>query len=396
MCRWPVFALRLASGKEARLLAGHPWIYRNEIARVEGDGEPGAIARIVDDRGRFLGQAMVNLKSQIAGRLLTRLEEPIGEAFFARRISEAVDRCGRSVGGPGACRLIFGEADHLPGLIVDRYSDLLVVQILTAGMERVREAILSALRDVARPRAIYERNDASPRKLEGLELRKGFAWGERETGLWIQEGDLSFFVDVAEGQKTGFFLDQRENHQVVKGLATGRDVLDCFCYSGGFTVSAAAGEATSVIGIDLSAEAIDWAERSAEQNGVASRCTFMIGNAFDALRAFDREDRRFGLVILDPPAFTKGKQALAGALRGYKEINLRAMKLLAPEGVLVTCSCSYHVDPPTFLEMLRAAAADAHREFHVREIRTQAADHPILLAARETQYLKCAILEVLS
>ena len=390
-----MFTLRLSRGRDARVLAGHPWVYRNEIARVEGQGEPGAVAQVLDGRGRFLGQAMVNLRSQIAGRLLTRAEEPIDGAFFARRVREAVGRCGRSVNGPDACRLIFGEADHLPGLIVDRYGDLLVIQILTAGMERVRDAILAALRDAIQPRAIYERNDASPRKLEGLELRKGFAWGEGETGLWILEGELSFFVEVAEGQKTGFFLDQRENRQAVKGLAAGRDVLDCFCYSGGFTLSAAAGGATSVMGIDLSEEAIAWAERSAERNGLSSRCTFMIANAFDALRAFDREDRRFGLVILDPPAFTKGKQALEGALRGYKEINLRAMKLLAPGGVLMTCSCSYHLDPPTFLEMLRAAAADAHREFHLRELRTQAADHPILLAARETQYLKCAILEAL-
>jgi len=391
-----VFTLRLDSGKEARLLAGHPWIYRNEIARVEEEGEPGAIAHVLDGRGRFLGQAMVNLRSQIAGRLLTRAEERIDGAFFARRVREAVGRCGRSVSGPDACRLIFGEADRLPGLIVDRYGDLLVIQILTAGMERVREAILAALRDATHPRAIFERNDASPRKLEGLELRKGFAWGEGETGLWIQEGELSFFVEVAEGQKTGFFLDQRENRKAVKGLAADRDVLDCFCYSGGFSLSAAAGGAPSVIGIDISAEAIAWAKRSAERNELSSRCTFTIANAFDALRAFDREDRRFGLVILDPPAFTKGKQAVEGALRGYKEINLRAMKLLAPGGVLVTCSCSYHVDPPTFLEMLRAAAADAHREFHLRELRTQAADHPILLAARETQYLKCALLEALS
>jgi 23S rRNA (cytosine1962-C5)-methyltransferase len=391
-----MFTLRVANGKEARLLAGHPWIYRNEVAKVEGEGEPGAIARVLDGRGRFLGQAMVNLKSQIAGRLLTRAEDRIDEEFFARRIREAMGRYGRSVSGPDACRLIFGEADHLPGLIVDRYSDVLVLQILTAGMERVRQTILAVLRATIHPRAIYERNDASPRKLEGLELRKGFAWGEAETGVWIQEGDLSFLVEVEEGQKTGFFLDQRENRQVVKRLAAGREVLDCFCYSGGFAVSAGVGGATAVVGIDLSAEAIAWAERSAERNGLSSRCTFTNANAFDALRSFDREDRRFGLVILDPPAFTKGKQALEGALRGYNEINLRAMKLLSPGGVLATCSCSYHVDPPTFLEMLRSAAADAHREFHLREIRTQAADHPILLAARETQYLKCAILEALN
>ena len=390
-----MFTLTLAGGKEARILAGHPWIYRSEIARVEDEGESGAIAHVRDGRHRFLGQAMVNLKSQIAGRLLTRGRDPVDGAFFARRIREAMERCGRSVSGPGASRLIFGEADHLPGLIVDRYGDLLVIQLLTAGMERVRETILAALREAVGPRAIYERNDASPRKLEGLELRKGFAFGEGETGLWIREEGLQFFVEVADGQKTGFFLDQRGNRQVVKGLAAGRDVLDAFCYSGGFSLSAAVGGATSVTGIDLSAEAIAWAERSAERNGLSSRCIFQTANAFDALRGFDREDRRFGLVILDPPAFTKGRGALAGALRGYKEINLRAMKLLAPGGILVTCSCSYHVDAPAFLEMLRGAAADAHREFRLRELRTQAADHPVLLAAKETQYLKCAILEAL-
>lgn len=391
-----VFTIRLASGKEARIQAGHPWIYRGEIVRVDDEGEPGAIAHVRDSRGRFLGQAMVNLKSQIAGRLLTRQEEPIDVVFFERRIREAVSRCGRSMHGEDACRLIFGEADHLPGLILDRYGDLLVIQILTAGMERLREMILGVVNGVIQPRAVYERNDAPPRKLEGLGLRKGYAWGEGETGIWIREGDLNFFVEVAEGQKTGFFLDQRENRQVVKRLSEGREVLDCFCYSGGFGLSAAAGGAASVVGVDLSAEAIAWAERSAERSGYSSRCTFTVGNAFDALRAFDREGRRFGMVILDPPAFTKGKEALAGALRGYKEINLRAMKLLAPGGILVTCSCSYHVDAATFLETLRAASADAGREFHLLELRTQASDHPVLLAARETQYLKCAILGVVN
>jgi 23S rRNA (cytosine1962-C5)-methyltransferase len=390
-----VFTIRLATGREARILAGHPWIYKSEIARVEDEGEPGAIAYVRDSRGRFLGQAMVNLTSQIAGRLITRSQEKIDAAFFERRIRDAVSRCDRTIQGPNACRLVYGEADHLPGLIVDRYADLLAVQVLTAGIERVREMVLEALREVVKPRAIFERNDASPRKLEGLELRKGFAWGERETGLWIQEGELSFFVEVAEGQKTGFFLDQRENREVVKGLASGREVLDCFCYSGGFALSAASGGATSVTGIDLSAEAISWAERSADRNGLMSRCTFTTANAFDALRGFDREGRRFGMLILDPPAFTKGKAALSGALRGYKEINLRAMKLLDPGGILVTCSCSYHMDAPAFLEVLRAAAADAHREFRLVELRTQTRDHPVLLAAKETQYLKCVILEAL-
>ncbi len=388
--------MRLAFGKEARLQSGHPWIYRSEIVQVENEGEPGAVAHVQDSRGRFLGQAMVNLKSQIAGRLLSRDANSIDAAFFERRIREALARCGRSVQGPDACRLIYAEADRLPGLIVDRYGDLLVVQMLTAGMERVRDTLLAALRGAIQPRAIFERNDASPRKLEGLEPRKGYAWGEGQTGLWIQEGSLAFFVEVAEGQKTGWFLDQRENRQVVGRLAPGRQVLDCFCYSGGFALSAAAGGAASVMGIDLSAEAVAWAERSAERNGLTSLCAFTTANAFDTLRALDREGRRFDLVILDPPAFTKGKGALEGALRGYKEINLRAMKLLGPWGILVTCSCSYHVDAATFLDMLRSAAADAHREFRLLELRTQASDHPVLLAAKETQYLKCAILEVLN
>ncbi len=388
-----MLTITLAPGRESRLNAGHPWIYRSEIARAEGDATPGVIAVVRDHRGRFLGQAMANLRSQIAARLLSRVGESIDEAFLERRLREALARDGRSASGPGACRIVFGEGDRLPGLIVDRYGDLLVIQILTAGMERLRAAILAALRRVLEPRAIYERSDASARKLEGLEPRTGFAWGTGETEIWFREGDLAFFADVAAGQKTGFFLDQRENRQVVKGLARGREILDCFCYSGGFSVCAGSGGAASAVGVDISADALAWAQRSAERNGLGASCAFVVANAFDQLRAFGRDGRRFGMVILDPPAFTKGREALSGALRGYNEINLRAMKLLSPGGILVTCSCSYHVDAPTFLDMLRAAAADARREFRLLELRTQAADHPILLAAKETQYLKCAILE---
>jgi 23S rRNA (cytosine1962-C5)-methyltransferase len=388
-----MLTVTLTAGKEQRINAGHPWVYRSEIARIEGDAPLGAIALVRDHRGRVVGQAMLNVRSQIACRILTRNDEPVDEAFVERRIREALARHGRSPAGPDACRVVFGEGDRLPGLIVDRYADMLVIQILTAGMDRLRDNIVRILQRVLEPRAIYERSDASARKLEGLDLRKGFAWGEAETGVWIREGDLHLFVEVAAGQKTGFFLDQRENRQLVKRMARGREVLDGFCYSGGFSVSAAGGGAASVLGVDISAESLAWAARSAERNGLAGCCTFTSANAFDQLRAFARDGRSFGLIILDPPAFTKGREALAGALRGYNEINLRAMKLLSPGGVLVTCSCSYHVDAATFLDMLRSAAADARREFRLLELRTQAADHPILLAAKETQYLKCAILE---
>jgi 23S rRNA (cytosine1962-C5)-methyltransferase len=391
-----MITVTLAPGKERRVNAGHPWIYRSEIARVEGEPPPGALGAVLDHRGKFLGQAMVNLRSQIVARLLSRTEEPIDGAFVERRIRETLTRAGRSASGPGACRLVFGEGDQMPGLIADRYGDLVVIQILTAGMERLRDDVVAALRRVVGPRAVYERSDASTRKLEGLEFRKGYAWGAGETGVWIRESDLTFFVEVAAGQKTGFFLDQRENRQAVKRLARGRDVLDCFCYSGGFSVSAGAGGAASVLGVDISTEALSWAERSAGANGLGACCTFVAANAFDHLRALGREGRRFGMIILDPPAFTKGREALAGALRGYNEINLRAMKLLDRGGILVTCSCSYHVDAATFLDILRSAAADARREFRLLELRTQAADHPILLAAKETQYLKCAILEAVN
>jgi 23S rRNA (cytosine1962-C5)-methyltransferase len=391
-----MITVTLAPGKERRVNAGHPWIYRSEIARVEGEPPPGALGAVLDHRGKFLGQAMVNLRSQIVGRLLSRAEEPIDGAFVERRIRDALTRAGRSASGPGACRLVFGEGDQMPGLIADRYGDLVVIQILTAGMERLRDDVVAALRRVVGPRAVYERSDASTRKLEGLEFRKGYAWGAGETGVWIREGDLTFFVEVAAGQKTGFFLDQRENRQAVKRLAGGRHVLDCFCYSGGFSVSAGAGGAASVLGVDISTEALSWAERSAGANGLGACCTFVAANAFDHLRALGREGRRFGMIILDPPAFTKGREALAGALRGYNEINLRAMKLLDRGGILVTCSCSYHVDAATFLDILRSAAADARREFRLLELRTQDADHPILLAAKETQYLKCAILEAVN
>lgn len=391
-----MITVTLAPGKDNRVNAGHPWIYRSEIARIEGDPPPGALAVVSDHRGKFLGQAMVNLRSQIAARLISRVGEPIDGAFVERRIREALAAAGRSATGPGAGRLVFGEADRMPGLIADRYGDLVVIQILTAGMERLRDDVVGALRRVVGPRAIYERSDVSARKLEGLALRKGFAWGTADTGVWIREGDVAFFVEVAAGQKTGFFLDQRENRQAVKRLARGRTVLDCFCYSGGFSVSAGGGGAASVLGVDISTAALSWAERSAGENGLGACCKFVSANVFDYLRALGRDGRRFGMVILDPPAFTKGREALAGALRGYNEINLRAMKLLDPGGILVTCSCSYHVDAATFLDMLRSAAADAHREFRLLELRTQAADHPILLAAKETQYLKCAILEAVN
>ena len=381
--------------REERLLAGHPWIYRSEIQRVEGEVSAGDVVQVLDARGKSLGRAHLNLNCQIAGRILTRQDEPVGAEFWHRRIQEALVRRARWAPGAEACRLVYGEADGLPGLIVDRYGAVLVLQALTAGMERATPHLVPALAALAAPQAIFARNDPPPRRLEGLEQRKGFILGRVEPPLWVRAGAVEMQVDVENGQKTGLFLDQRENWQAVKGLAAGRTVLDAFCYTGGFGIHAAAGGAASVWGIDLSAAAVEQAGRNAERNGVAGVCAFRAGNAFDELHAMDREGKAFDMVVLDPPAFTKARDRVDSALRGYKEINLRALKILRTGGILVTCSCSYHVDRETFLETLHRAAADAGRTAHLLELRTQARDHPVLLGVRETQYLKCAILEVL-
>ncbi len=380
--------------REARVLAGHPWIYRSEIERVEGESLPGDVVQVCDARGKLLGRAHLNLNTQIAARILTRADEPVGDEFWHRQIAKALARRARWVPGAEACRLVYGEADGLPGLIVDRYGDLLVLQTLTAGMERAKAAILPALAALAAPRAIFERNDPPQRRLEGLEQRKGFLLGQADLPFWVRAGSAEMLADVEDGQKTGLFLDQRENWQAVQALAAGRVALDAFCYSGSFGLHAAAGDAASVFGIDLSQRAVELAARNAERNGLAGRCAFRAGNAFDELHAMDREGKAFDLVILDPPAFTKARDRVESALRGYKEINLRAFKLLRPGGILVSCSCSYHVDRETFLEVLHRAAVDAGRTAHLLELRTQARDHPVLLGVRETQYLKCAFLEV--
>lgn len=385
----------LHRGREARPLAGHPWIYASEVAKIEGDGAAGAVADVVDWRGSFVGRATVNPRSQILARILTWDDEAIDREFFRRRLEASVARRRPWVQGTTGWRVVFGEADLLPGLIVDRYDDLLVVQTLTAGMEAWLPTLAELLTERLAPRAIFERNDAPPRRLEGLGLRKGFLAGGGPTQVWIEEAGAAFLVDVAEGQKTGFFSDQRENRAAVRALASGREMLDCFCYSGGFTIQALAGGAASAVGVDLSAPALRWAAVNADRNGVAPRAQFREGNAFDLLRGFQREGRRFDLVVLDPPAFTKSKAVVAGALRGYKEINLRAMKLLREGGLLVSSSCSYHLDREAFLAMLAGAAQDARRRFHLVDFRTQARDHPILVGVRETQYLKCAILQAL-
>lgn len=377
-----------------RATAGHPWIYKSEVENITGDYRPGDIVEVVDAKNKFLGRGYINPASQILIRILTRnASEKIDREFFVRRISAAMEYRRRVVRDTDAYRLIFAEADFLPALIVDKFGETLVVQTLALGIDIHKETIIDILDGFLNPSGIYERNDVGVRELEGLPLKSGFLKGS-DSLVEINENGMAFLVDLEGGQKTGYFLDQRENRMALMGLAQGARVLDCFCHTGTFSVYAAHYGAAEVHGIDIAAPALAVAEKNADRNGFGGVCRFRVGNAFDELRALEKAGEMFDLVILDPPAFTKSRQSLEGAVRGYKEINLRAMKLLPPGGFLVTCSCSFHMSEDLFLEVILDAARDAGRQLRLVELRRQAKDHPMLLASAETHYLKCAILQV--
>jgi len=390
--------VRIGRGREKRIESGHPWVYRTEIEDIYGEYRPGDIVEVEDWRGKFLGRGYINPASMIAIRLLTREpREEINKDFWRRRLQAAWEYRQKILEGAltDSFRVVFGEADFLPGLIVDKFASYLVVQTLALGIDRHKDILVEILDELIRPEGIYERNDVSVRELEGLELRSGFLKGSFDPLVTITENDLKFWVDLAQGQKTGYFLDQRENRAALRPLVKGARVLDCFCHTGGFGIHAAYYGAREVLGLDISEEAVELARRNADLNGVGNVCSFRVANVFDALRAMDKEKERYDVVILDPPAFVKNKKALEGAIRGYKEINLRAMKILNPGGFLITCSCSYHMPPDLFLEIIQSAAKDAHRRLRLVAWRGQPPDHPVLLGYEESYYLKCLFLQVL-
>jgi len=387
--------LRLKRGRDNRLRAGHLWVYQGEVAEAPAEVAAGGIVDVVDAAGHFLGRGYYNPVSQICARLLTRVREDIDRDFFARRLNESFRLRKSLYPKAEALRLVYSEADFLPGLIIDRYGEYLVVQFLTLGMECWRETILDLLSADLHPRAIQERSEAGVRKHEGLPPRSGAVYGEVPDEVLVGEDVVQCYVDLRGGQKTGYFLDQRENRLAASTYANGRRVLDCFCHSGMFGIAAARAGAAAVLGVDIDSGALDLAARNAVLNGVAELCRFEEANCFDFLRAAVEEGQQYDLIILDPPAFTKSKLRVDQALRGYKEINLRAIRLLSPHGILVTCSCSHHVAPAVFQEVLQAAAADAGRPMRLLDRRGQAPDHPILLGVPETEYLKCLILEAL-
>jgi 23S rRNA (cytosine1962-C5)-methyltransferase len=383
----------LHPGREDRLAGGHLWIYAGEIRSVDGSHAPGDIVDVRAADRTFLGRGYINPRSTIAVRLLTRQREAIDEAFFRRRLEEAVALRRRLVTGTTAFRVVYSEGDGLPGLIVDRYGDVVVIQTLTAGMARQQIPVARLLQQILDPVAVYARNDAPVRRREGLPLEREFLVGAAPLTQEIVEGGVRFRIDLAAGQKTGFFLDQRENRAAVAAYAAGRgEALDAFCYTGGFSMFLARA-GVRVLGIDVSADAVAAAGDHARLNGVADRCTFQAANAFDALRGLARDGPRFDLVVLDPPAFAPSRATVAKAAAGYREINLRALKVLRPGGLLISCSCSFHISEEMLIAIVAEAAHDVKRRVRLLEARTQARDHPVHPGMVETRYLKCLILE---
>lgn len=382
----------LRRGREQRVLGGHPWVFRSDIEREDGaaDGLP---VRVLTSAGRFLAMAVYNPRSQISLRILSRRDEPIDGAFIRGRVRRALDYR-RRFADLNSCRLIFAESDGLPAVIADKFGGVIVLQILCLGMERFKGDIVDALAQELSPRGIYERNDVPVRELEGLTQQTGLLFGEVPDRVEMQENGVRFLVDVKEGQKTGFFLDQKENRAAIAPFVPGMRVLDCFTHTGSFALHAARYGAAEVTGVDISEHTCACALENARLNGVEDRVRFECANAFDFLRAQQTAKAQYDVVILDPPAFTKTRSAVEGALRGYKEINLRGMKLTRDGGFFVTCSCSQHVTPDLFRGMLMDAQKDAHVQLRQIEWRTQGRDHPILLASPETQYLKCGIFQV--
>lgn len=383
----------LRKTRQTRVREGHPWIYASEIERVEGEFENGEIVDVADFRGKFIARGFYNPLSQISLRILTRSDEPCDRAFFGRRIRQAWDYRQRLC-DPMSCRLIYSESDFLPGLIVDKFGDILVLQSLSLGIERIKEMICELLVEIVQPSGIWERSDVPVRRLEGMEQTAGLLWGHVPDQVEMLENGIRFLVDVKHGQKTGFFLDQKQNRAAIEPLCGGAKVLDCFCHNGSFALHAAKYGAESVLGVDISEEALEVARENARINGLAN-VSFDARNCFDLLRELTEAGEKYDLVILDPPAFTKNKAAVPGALRGYKEINLRGMKLVRPGGFLVTCSCSQHVSADMFQDVINQAARDARKRIRLVEYRTQGYDHPILPQSVETKYLKAMILQVL-
>ncbi|MCB2311365.1 class I SAM-dependent rRNA methyltransferase [Clostridium tagluense] len=384
----------LYRGKGRNAENGHLWIYANEIENVDGEYENGDIVEAYNFRGEFIGKGFINDVSKIAIRIMTRdINEEINEEFFRKRL-RAAWTYRQTVIDTSSCRFLFGEADFVPGMIIDKYEDYYVIQSLALGIDKYKDIIVKLLTDEYNAKGVYERSDARVRELEGMEQTKGFLTEPFDTNLEIIENGVKYHVDIENGQKTGFFLDQKENRAAIQRLCKDADVLDCFTHTGSFALNAGIAGAKSVLGVDISDYAVECSRKNAELNGLSDIVKFESHNAFDVLREWSREGRQYDVVILDPPAFTKSRSTIDGATRGYKEINLRGIKLVKTGGYFVTCSCSHFMYPDLFRDTIAEAALDANRTLRQVEFRTQAADHPILWNSDESYYLKFYIFQV--
>ena len=385
----------LRRDRKLRVEAGHPWVFQSEIGRIAGEAGPADLVRVVNHAGAFLGVGYISDRSQIAVRLLSRSDEEINAQFFRHRLADAWSLRKQIVGSNTNCyRLVYGEADGLPGLTVDIYDRYASVQVLALGMERWTDVIVDGMSEMLGLAGIVLRNDVPVRQLEGLPLEVRFARAEFNPSVAVQENGFAMLVDLWQGQKTGYFLDQRENRAYIAPFVKEAVVLDCFSHTGSFAVHAAGYGAKEVTAVDISELAVLGTRRNAERNGFASNIKAVAANAFDFLREASDSGHAYDVVMLDPPAFTKNKHAVPAARRGYKEINLRGLKLTRPGGYLITSSCSYHLSREEFLGVLAEAARDAHRQVKVVAVRGQGGDHPVLLAAPETEYLKFVVAQV--
>ena len=389
----------LKKGEGRMLKSGGLWIFDNEIASILGSFEDGDIVAVHDFDGYGLGKGFINRNSKIRVRMMTRnRHQEIDEAFLKMRVQEAWDYR-KKVSDTGSCRVIFGEADFLPGLVVDKFSDVLVVQSLALGIDRLKDQIVELLKEVLaadgiKIRGVYERSDAKARRQEGMELYKGFIGEPFDTNVEIEENGVRYMVDVKDGQKTGFFLDQKYNRKAIQYLCKDAKVLDCFTHTGSFALNAGYGGAKEVTGVDASELAVEQATLNSKLNGMEDRVKFICRDVFELLPELEEKGEKFDVVILDPPAFTKSRNSVKNAVKGYREINLRAMKLVRDGGFLATCSCSHFMTYELFTQTIHQAARNVHKRLRQVEYRTQAPDHPILWAAEESYYLKFYVFQV--
>jgi len=387
------YEIYLKKNEEKRIVDGHSWVYANEVQKIEGKDKNGSLATVYDFSGRYIGKGFINHASKILVRIFIRDNSEADKQLFLDRI-KAADDYRQKLGFTDCYRVVFAEADDLPALIIDKYHDIYCVQFLSLGMDRIKDIIKECIIELFSPRGIYERSDASVREKEGLPLINNYLYGEFDTRVTVIENGLKMICDLKNGQKTGYFLDQKENRLALRRYVKNAEVLDCFCNSGGFSLNAAAGGAKKVTALDISQTALNDVEENAKINGYSEIIKTVQGDVFKVLREYKKDGLSFDVIVLDPPAFTKSVSEVNDALRGYKDINILGMKLVKKGGFLITSSCSHYVTLPLFMKMLEEAAAQSGKKVRCVEIKSQSSDHPSLIAADETMYLKFFVLHI--